>query len=203
MLNIYPTTKSPSAGLVRWGEIGHKPFPVLSQTCLAQMNFAEDVSPCLGGHSPGWHSVSPVCALCSSGCRAQCDQQAELCSAAIPLFVRGLQRAPRGSCPAACRGGRGQTGFWIPSVWEVATSFWAVAAILSGKGKLGTALPVLLVLLNCGMLVVDSVTFSVPCLPVFLYLLHLPLCQNAAIAKKKKKKEQNFCFLTVSPFDNL
>lgn len=80
---------------------------------------------------------------------------------------------------------------WLlePSVWEVATSFGAVAAILSGKGKLGTALTVLLVLLNCGMLVVDSVTFSVPCLPVFLYLLHLPLCQNAAIAKKKNKQK--------------
>lgn len=64
-----------------------------------------------------------------------------------------------------------------------------MAAILSGKGKLGTALTVLLVPLNCGVLVVDSVTCSVPCLPVFLYLLHLPLCQNAAIAKKKKTKK--------------
>lgn len=113
-------------------------------------------------------------------------------------FWEGFAESPRGFCPGACRGG--QAGFWTPSVWEVATSFWAVAAILSGEGKLGTALPVLLVLLNCGMLVVDSVTFSVPCLPVFLYLLHLPLCQNAAIAKEKKKPQKKpFAFWLSLP----
>lgn len=68
--------------------------------------------------------------------------------------------------------------------WQQAFGQWLPFSL--GKGSWGQLLLLLLVLLNCGMLVVDSVTFSVLCLPVFLYLLHLPLCQNAAIAKEKK-----------------
>lgn len=177
---------------------------MLSLTCLARINLAKDVSPCLGGHSAGWHAVSSVCPLQSDGCRAQCVisrvRFVQHSAGIITLCVRVCSE-PVWLCPAAARGGYGQTG---TLQWGSGNKLWAVAAILSGKGKLGTALPVLLGLLNCGMLVVDSVTFSVPCLPVFLYLLHLPLCQNAAIAKKKKNNwTKNFCFSTVSPFDNL
>lgn len=82
--------------------------------------------------------------------------------------------------------------------WQQAFGQWLPFSL--GEGSLGTALTVLVVLLNCGMLVVDSVTFSVPCLPVFLYLLHLPLCQNAAIAKKKKKEQRKtFAFQLSLP----
>lgn len=43
-------------------------------------------------------------------------------------------------------------------IGEGTTSFWVSDAILSWEGKLGKAVTMLLVLLNCGMLVVDSVT---------------------------------------------
>lgn len=50
MLKIHSTTKQTSAGLVRWGEMGHnKPFLVLPLTCWAQMSFAGNVRPCLAG----------------------------------------------------------------------------------------------------------------------------------------------------------
>lgn len=148
---------------------------------------------------PPWVAFSE---FCLSLVRQQlqgtvCDQQVEVCSAVSWNHHFWEWLLPWGSSQGGC----GQPGSWNPSGWGGATSFWAVAAILSGKRELGTALTGLLVPLNCGMLVVDPVTFSVPCLPVFLYLLHLPLCQNAAIAKKKRQK--NFCFPTVSPFDNL
>lgn len=143
-----------------------------------------------------------MCSVCSHSCRAQCViskprfvQQA----AGVTLSGRGVQ----GACVAAaprqlpgrlwprwllepCRVGSGNKllSSGCRSLWEREVGDGSYCAF--GPAEL------------CGMLVVDSVTFSVPCLPVFLYLLHLPLCQNAAIAKKKKTKKKFLLFSCLS-----
>lgn len=70
-------------------------------------------------------------------------------------------------------------------------------AILSGDGKSGKAVTVLLVLLNCGMLVVDSVTFLCTLSACFSLIFCICLCAKiAAIAKRKKN---NFAFQLSLP----
>lgn len=175
---------------------------VLSLTCLAQMNFAEDVSPCLGGHSPGWHSVSSACPLCSSGCRAQCDQQAELCSAGIiSLFGRGLQRAHLASVlvlageavaklasgPLQC--GKWQQAFeqWLP--FSLGKGSWDSSSCAFGPAELWHACRGF-----CNFLCTLSACFSLS--SAFAFVPKRCYCQG-------KKNQKNFCFLTVSPFDDL
>lgn len=140
MLKIYSTTEWPSAGLVRWGEIGHnKPFLVLSLTCLAQINLAKDVSACLGGHSAGWHGVSSVCPLYSSGCRAQWSAGWGLFSTQLESpFWWGVCTEPVWLLPY-CSQGRFWAN-WNPSVGEVATSFEQWLPFSLGKGSWGQLL---------------------------------------------------------------
>lgn len=95
-----------------------------------------------------------------------------------------------------------QTGFcsidqplWMGK-WQQA--FEWLMPFSSWEGKLGKAGTMLLVLLNCGMLVLDPVILLCT-LSASFYLLRLPLCQNCCYCQGKK----TLCFSTVSPFHNL
>lgn len=71
-------------------------------------------------------------------------------------------------------------------------------AILSGEGSLGKAVTVLLVLLNCGMLVVDPVTFLCTLSACFSSIFCICLCAKiSAIAKRKKPQTLLFNCLSL------
>lgn len=77
-----------------------------------------------------------------------------------------------------------------------------MGAILSGEGKSGKAVTVLLVLLNCGMLVIDSVTFLCTLSACFSLSSAFAFVPKLLLLPREKKTTQ-LCFSTVSPFDNL